>query len=206
MRLRRLARMQRSPSKRLQETSMRRLHIVGGKNHGKTTLVTDLVTELTRRGWRIGSIKHTHHHHELDMPGKDSHRHRESGAAVVGILTRSLNAVYWSPREAQIGDARYDAFAPAFADCHLVIVEGDTKTESPKLEVWRSSQADPPLADRLNHVLAIVTDDEPVGPWEVLRRVDIGKIADYVVERFLEGQLHDRSSHSGMAITKERTL
>lgn len=171
---------------------MRRLHIVGGKNHGKTTLVADLVTELTRRGWRIGSIKHTHHHHELDMPGKDSHRHRESGAAVVGILTRSLNAVYWSPRQTLSGDARYDAFASAFTDCHLVIVEGDTKTEAPKLEVWRSSQVDPPLADQLKHVLAIVTDDEPDGPWEVLRRVDIGKIADYVVERFLVGHSHDQ--------------
>jgi hypothetical protein len=29
---------------------MKRLHIIGGKNHGKTTLVVELVKELTRRG------------------------------------------------------------------------------------------------------------------------------------------------------------
>ena len=44
---------------------MRRLHIIGRKNHGKTQLVVELVEELTVRGLRVATIKHTHHHHEL---------------------------------------------------------------------------------------------------------------------------------------------
>ena len=52
---------------------MKRLHIVGGKNHGKTTLIMELVKELNRRGQTVGTIKHTHHQHELDVPGKDSY-------------------------------------------------------------------------------------------------------------------------------------
>ena len=68
---------------------MRRLHVLGRKNHGKTTLVAELVAELTRRGWRIGTIKHTHHHHELDTPGKDSWMHRQAGA-------REVLVPYWN--------------------------------------------------------------------------------------------------------------
>ena len=60
---------------------MKRVHVIGGKNHGKTTLIMDLIRELTARGLQVGTIKHTHHKHELDIPGKDSYRHRESGAS-----------------------------------------------------------------------------------------------------------------------------
>jgi len=73
---------------------MRRLHIVGRKNSGKTTFIVELVRYFTSSGLRIGTIKHTHHQHELDTPGKDSHRHREAGAQVVGILSRAMSAVF----------------------------------------------------------------------------------------------------------------
>ncbi|MDC0936360.1 molybdopterin-guanine dinucleotide biosynthesis protein MobB, partial [Pirellulales bacterium] len=66
-----------------------RVHIVGRKNHGKTTLIVELIGELRGRGLRVAAIKHTSHAHDLDTPGKDSHRHGEAGAAVVGILSRN---------------------------------------------------------------------------------------------------------------------
>ena len=59
---------------------MRRIHIIGRKNSGKTTLVVELVQQLSAMGKRVATIKHTHHRHELDVPGKDSYRHREAGA------------------------------------------------------------------------------------------------------------------------------
>ena len=76
---------------------VKRIHIVGRKNHGKTTLVVDLIQAMRKAGCRVGSIKHTHHGHELDTPGKDSHRHRTAGADVVGICSPSLNALFWVP-------------------------------------------------------------------------------------------------------------
>src|SRR5688572_18967669 len=106
---------------------MKRVHVIGGKNHGKTTLITDLIRELTARGIRVGTIKHTHHKHELDIPGKDSYRHRESGASVVGTLSRSMNALFWpiepkeSLEESRQADRRYDAFSSAFSECDLVL-------------------------------------------------------------------------------------
>ncbi len=144
---------------------MNRVHIIGGKNHGKTTLVVDLVHELTKQGLRVGTIKHTHHQHELDTPGKDSHRHREAGAAAVGICSPSMNAVFWPPtdasRTAADNDSKYSAYAPMFEQCDIVLVEGDSQTKAFKIEVWRQDIGPFPLAQSDSTISAIVTDDCP---------------------------------------------
>jgi molybdopterin-guanine dinucleotide biosynthesis protein B len=167
---------------------MKRVHIIGGKNHGKTTLVVDLVKELSARGQRVGTIKHTHHQHELDTPGKDSHRHRHAGAAVVGILTRSTSAAFWdaTPGESATKD-RYAVFARIFADCDVVLVEGDTQTSAPKIEVWRESMGTAPLAQSDATIVAIVTDDNIVtdknaAQTPVLPRSDIAALATRIME------------------------
>jgi len=165
---------------------MRRVHIIGGKNHGKTTLIGELVTELRDRGLRVGTIKHTHHQHELDTPGKDSYRHREAGAQVVGILSRSLNAVFWKNEEpagpSSPADDRYAAFAPAFAECDLVLVEGNTLTTAPKLEVWRAALETPSIAERIEGVHAVITDDPRESHVATHPRADVKGIADLILQ------------------------
>lgn len=164
---------------------MQRLHVIGGKHHGKTTLVVELVSELTRRGVRVGTIKHTHHRHELDVPGKDSHRHRLAGANVVGILSPSMNAVFMPRTDDQANpNDPYDAFAPLFADCQCVIVEGDVRASAQKVEVWRASLGTPPLAANDPSILAIVTDDDPNVARTTLARSDPSALADWVLAIF----------------------
>lgn len=60
---------------------MKILTVVGTKNTGKTTLVTMIVEELTNRGYKVGTIKHTHH--DFDLEGKDTWKHRQAGAEMV---------------------------------------------------------------------------------------------------------------------------
>lgn len=60
---------------------MKILGVAGTKNTGKTTLVTLIVRELVKRGYQVGTIKHTHH--EFDLEGKDTWKHREAGAELV---------------------------------------------------------------------------------------------------------------------------
>lgn len=163
---------------------MKRLHIIGRKNHGKTTLVGELTLRLSERGHRIGTIKHTHHKHELDTPGKDSHSHRIAGAAAVGILSPQLNACFWNDPVAS-GDHRYAAFAPMFADCELVIVEGDSQTSSDKIEVWRECQSDTPLIANDASIKAIVTDDSCRATCQRFPREPIDELIDWITDRFL---------------------
>jgi len=60
---------------------MKILAVVGTKNTGKTTLVTKIVQEMVKRGHQVGTIKHTHH--DFDLQGKDTWKHREAGAKMV---------------------------------------------------------------------------------------------------------------------------
>jgi molybdopterin-guanine dinucleotide biosynthesis protein MobB len=160
---------------------MKRVHILGRKNHGKTTLLVELVEHLSAQGLRVGTIKHTHHAHELDTPGKDSHLHRQAGASVSGILSRGMSAVFWSP-DSDAGD-RYDEFAPHFASCDVVLVEGDVQATAPKVEVWRAAVAEGlPMAAENPGILAVITDDAVNVSAPVWPRSDVPAIARGILE------------------------
>jgi molybdopterin-guanine dinucleotide biosynthesis protein B len=164
-----------------------RLHIIGRKNHGKTTLVVDLVRLLAARGLRVGTIKHTHHHHELDTPGKDSHQHRMAGAVAVGILSPDLNAVFWPPtvkRDLDACDERYTAFAPLFRECHLVLVEGDTQTQGRKIEVWRASVGSDPMSLADRQIAAVVSDDLCPVPRPRFPRNDLSRLVAWILSTY----------------------
>lgn len=156
---------------------MKRVHIVGRKNSGKTTLIVDLVRYLTANGYRVGTVKHTHHHHELDTPGKDSHRHREAGAAVVGILSPGMTAVFQSTdRLGREATDRYEGLAPMFADCDLVLVEGNLQTAGFKVEVWRAEVTERPIAAQDSSIAAVITNDEIDFATPIWSRSDVGEL------------------------------
>lgn len=60
---------------------MKIVAVSGTKNTGKTTLVTRLISELVNRGFKVGTVKHTHV--KLDLEGKDTWKHRKSGSHIV---------------------------------------------------------------------------------------------------------------------------
>ncbi len=164
---------------------MKALHIVGRRNQGKTTLMEQLVATLTARGLQVGTIKHTSHEHELDTSGKDSHRHRQAGGAPAAIIAPHLVAAYL-PR-LSLGDP-YDAIAPLFDGCDLVLIEGDLERPGLKLEVWRTDlDGEPPLAVDHQEILAVITDDDlpPAGDPPLIRlpRRDLEQVADFVIEQ-----------------------
>jgi molybdopterin-guanine dinucleotide biosynthesis protein MobB len=178
-----------NPGNRAAE-KMKRVHIVGGKNHGKTTLVEQLIQSFRELGLCVGAIKHTHHQHELDTPGKDSHRHREAGAAVVGIITQSMHAVFLPPtpddgdhdsREGR--ERRYERLAPMFETCDLVLVEGDMKSASMRIEVWREQLSPFPIARNDTSIAAVVSDDEAHVSIPVWPRSDVKLIAKKILEQ-----------------------
>ncbi len=136
-----------------------RIHIVGRKNSGKTTLVVELVQRLAEMGLVVGTIKHTHHRHELDTPGKDSHRHREAGARVVGILSGGLDAVFYPSTDETPKAMRYERVMANYSDCDVVLVEGDSQTDALKVEVWRAVNGTEPLAASDSKLSLVVTDD-----------------------------------------------
>src|SRR6267154_1794869 len=57
--------------------------LAGWSGAGKTTLLTRVIPHLLGQGLRVSVIKHAHHSFDVDVPGKDSWVHRQSGAAEV---------------------------------------------------------------------------------------------------------------------------
>jgi molybdopterin-guanine dinucleotide biosynthesis protein MobB len=161
---------------------MKRLHIIGRKNHGKTTLIVDLVQALTGRGLRVGTIKHTHHGHELDTPGKDSYRHRLAGAHCAGILSTGMSAIFW-PTGNESSEERYTRFASLQSGCDLVLVEGDVQTTADKLEVWRAEAGGEPLAASDPTIVGVISDDSPGVRCAVFRREKLDELIAWVIER-----------------------
>ncbi len=156
---------------------MRRIHLVGSKNHGKTTLLVELIEAATHRGLRVGAIKHTHHAHQLDKPGSDSYRLRGAGAAPAAFVSGSGIGVFLPCEPGSC----YDRLEELYADCDLVLVEGDLTARATTIEVWRAAEGRPPLALSQKGITAVVTDDPLNIDLPVLPRTDIEGLLDQVL-------------------------
>ena len=165
---------------------MKWVHIVGGKDQGKTTFLVEVVGELTRRGLRVGTIKHTPHGHEPDQPGKDSYRHRRAGASVASFIAGPMTAVYFLTPE---GDCPYERLKDLYEGCDLVLVEGDAGRAAAsdhvimKFEVWRQALGVEPMARVRGDIAGIVTDDPIEIGIAVWPRKDAGGFVDHLLER-----------------------
>lgn len=108
---------------------------VGRHNSGKTTLAVKVIAELVARGVDVGSVKHHGHvGFDVDVPGKDSWRHREAGANEVAVcspdrmaLIRGLDA----PMEAS-------ELVNLMRPHDVVVVEGYRHSGVPAIEIMRS--------------------------------------------------------------------
>ena len=51
---------------------MKIIGLAGWSGAGKTTLLVRLIPALIARGVTVSTVKHAHHHFDVDQPGKDS--------------------------------------------------------------------------------------------------------------------------------------
>ncbi|MBZ9684127.1 molybdopterin-guanine dinucleotide biosynthesis protein B [Mesorhizobium sp. CO1-1-7] len=131
--------------------------ITGWKNSGKTTLTERLVAELVRRGWKVSTVKHAHHHFDIDKPGADSFRHRQAGATEVAIVSGSRWALMHELRGEQ--EPPLDAILSRLAPCDIVLVEGYKRESHRKIETRRLEAKDrTPLAVDDPNIVAVAAD------------------------------------------------
>ena len=157
------------------------VHIVGKSNSGKTLLVTRLVRELRKRGYRIATIKHASHGFDLDQRGKDSWRHFQAGSeATVVVSPRRLAMVKRTPGEPQMDEA----LRLAGEGCDLVLVEGYKSYPGLKIEVHRSSLG-PEVATGPDGLLAVVSDGAPEVTVPRFRPQDVSAVADLLEREVL---------------------
>ena len=128
----------------------------GWSGSGKTTLIEKLIPLFVKRGLRVSLIKHAHHTFDVDVPGKDSYRHRHAGAAEV-LVTSSRRWVLMN--ELRGGkEPSFDDQVKHLSPCDLLIVEGFKFAPIPKLEVYRAETGEGFLHPKDPHIVAIATD------------------------------------------------
>lgn len=155
--------------------------LVGWSGSGKTTLMSDLLPELIGRGLRVSTIKHTHHDIEIDKPGKDSYRHRESGATEVVITSPLRWALVHELRGAP--EPEMETLVERMQPVDVILVEGFKSHRFPKLEVHRPATGKSLLAESDPTIVAIATDAPiPDSRLPVLPLSDIAAIADFVID------------------------
>ncbi|MCG8615352.1 MAG: molybdopterin-guanine dinucleotide biosynthesis protein B [Desulfobacterales bacterium] len=164
------------------------VHIIGQPGSGKTTLVANLVRNLTERGLAVGTLKHSSHAHELDKPGKDSHIHRTAGASPAAMVTSRMAAIYMPVSDDTAPDKLIETY---YRNANIVLIEGWISGPYPKIEIWRAAVERPPLFGGLDDVTALATDDLPGQTEDALAKSrnitrlglePISAIADLVID------------------------
>ena len=161
------------------------ISIVGKSNSGKTTLVEKLIPELTKRGYRVATIKHNVHGFDIDHEGKDSWRHKKAGAFATVIACPT--------RIALIEDIDHDQTLDEIRDKYIkgadvVLAEGYKGNPSPKVEVFRSELKRDLLCGKEDNLLALASDvklDAGVPCFDIN---DVSGIADLIENKFLKRQ------------------
>jgi molybdopterin-guanine dinucleotide biosynthesis protein B len=158
--------------------------IVGKSGAGKTTLLEKLVRMFRKRGYRVGTIKHTVHGFDMDHEGKDSRRHKSAGAMTVVISSpRRLGVIRDVAQEEPL-----DVLAQTyFSDMDLILAEGYKKANKPKIEVFRRQAHKEPLCKTDPNLIAMVSDVSLDTHVPCFGLEDIERIADLVEETFLHG-------------------
>ena len=75
--------------------------VVGSKKSGKTTTITNLIQELTKRGYKTAAIKHiAEPNFTIDTTGKDTWKFAQAGAkTIITVATNETATIEKTPIE-----------------------------------------------------------------------------------------------------------
>ncbi len=135
---------------------MKVIGLAGWSGAGKTTLLTRVLPVLVAQGLKVSTIKHAHHAFDMDVPGKDSWRHREAGASEVLVASSKRFALLHELRDEE--EPKLAQLLNHLSPVDLLIVEGFKFEAHPKIEVHRSGNEKPFLHPHDPHIVGLVTD------------------------------------------------
>lgn len=158
---------------------MKLFGVTGWKNNGKTTLVERLVTEITKRGLIVSTIKHAHHAFDVDHKGRDSYRHRAAGAQEVLVGSGARWALIHELRGAP--EPTMDELLARLSPCDLVLIEGYKRGPHPKVEAYRAEAGKELIASDDDTIRLIATDTPLDLERPQLDLDDITGIADFIL-------------------------
>ncbi len=164
--------------------------VVGKSDAGKTTFLVKLIPELTRRGYRVGVVKHDTHGFSIDQPGKDTWKLGEAGSRVVAISSPEKVAVV---RRLE-SELALDEIALLMGDdVDIILTEGYKRGNKPKIEISRRAHSDQLLCEE-RELVAVVTDNTFDIRVPHFGLDDAAGVADLLEHRFLRRRRSDEAT------------
>jgi molybdopterin-guanine dinucleotide biosynthesis adapter protein len=154
---------------------MKVIGLAGWSGAGKTTLLARVIPHLLKEGLRVSVVKHAHHSFDIDVPGKDSWVHRQSGATEVLVSSAARWALMHELRGA--AEPRLPELLQKMSRVDLVVVEGFKSEPHRKIEVHRLANGKPFLFPDDPAISAIATDGAVETALPVAHLDDIPAIA-----------------------------
>ena len=154
---------------------MKVIGLAGWSGAGKTTLLARVIPLLLGNGMRVSVIKHAHHHFDVDVPGKDSWVHRQSGATEVLVSSANRWALMHELRGAV--EPRLPELLKKMSPVDLIVVEGFKSESHRKIEVHRAANGKPHLFPDDPAIAGIATDAAVETALPVAHLDDIPAIA-----------------------------
>ena len=156
--------------------------IVGRHCSGKTTLIENIIPLLRKKGYRIVTIKHGTHDFEIDIEGKDTRRHMESGAEAVIMSSHSKVALIEKLTMERDLEDLIDLFIEPY---DLIIAEGYKSKDILKIEVARKDLSEELVTEKGPSLIAVVTDIERHFDVPTFHLNDYEAIVEFIEKRIL---------------------
>lgn len=173
------------------------IHLVAAQSEtGKTTIMEKLLPELKGQGLLVAALKGNLQHYKLDTPGKDSQRFAEAGADLAGLTTPDGFFLFGRSGN-QDGTT---AAAELLDNFDLIMVEGNKKSKTPKIEVVRRAINPEPLLPE--NTIAIITDRRDLDlDLPILELGDSKALADFIMKRFFSHKVQHEIEQGADTLT-----
>ena len=155
--------------------------ITGWKNTGKTGLIERLVSHIGADGLRVSTLKHAHHHFDVDSKGKDSYRHRAAGAQQVLLASSKRWALMSELRDTP--EPSLQELIAQMTPVDLLLIEGWKNERHPKIETWRTQTQTTPRAYNDARILALASDTALDINKPVFDLDNTAQIADFILRQ-----------------------
>lgn len=159
------------------------IQITGYKNSGKTTFAERLIHLLTKRGFRVGSLKHHGHGGTpIGIENTDSEKHRRAGAFLAGVEGEGVFQLAANP------PLRFSEMTAIYRmrGTEILVVEGFKYEPHPKI-VMLGKPEDVKLLDTLTNIQAVVTAieiDIKGNPYPVYTHSEAEELCEWLCEKF----------------------
>lgn len=156
--------------------------VVGYSDSGKTRCIVELISILTRRGYRVASAKHCHDGFSLDTEDKDSWKQKQAGAITTLMSSRTSFGVIADNHS----DLSLEELCSRYVhDADIVLAEGYSLEPHPKILVISKARIEDERVPADDRVIALVGKTGANSTIPSFTFGEIEKLALMIEENFL---------------------